>query len=130
MATVERDARRFGAFLGGLLAVLAAKWSIRNHGAHWGTWTVVALSLAVIVWLLAGLAPRALVPAYERWRRVAAVLGRVQSTLLLTLIFLFVLTPISLLMHFVRRWVRGRRASATTLWHVRSDRPPAYRRLF
>ena len=56
------------------------------------------LPIALIFYLLAKLAPMALDPLERVWMKFAEVLSVVMTTLILTLLFSFVITPIGLIM--------------------------------
>ena len=53
--------------------------------------------------LLAAAAPRALVPLYKPWMRLAEALGWLNTRILLILIFYLVVTPIGLVLRLFRR---------------------------
>ena len=96
--------RSFGLIIAGgcgALALLRYVWS----GAV--VWWLIGIGLAFLV---AGLAvPVWLDPVRKAWMKLAAVLGFVNSRILLTVVFVGVVTPIALLMRLL-----GRRPFAVT----------------
>lgn len=81
---------------------------------------------AVFVALAAAglLAPRILAPVYRAWMAFAAVLGAINSRILLTVVFLFVFTPVALLQRVMRRDpLRARRDPAATSYRIPSTAP-------
>jgi hypothetical protein len=92
LKTSDRDLRKFGLVVGGVFAGLGALFLWR-HKAHYPyfLWPGVALvSVGVIL-------PRALKWIYVAWMSIAFVLGFVMAHVILTLLFLLVITPIGLL---------------------------------
>jgi len=82
--------RRFGLVVGGVFALLAL-WS--TYCAH----PVLAAVFASLATPLVGLglvAPRLLAPVERAWMALAHVLGRINTTLILALLYYLVFTPI------------------------------------
>jgi hypothetical protein len=88
----DRDLRRFGLLVGGVFALLAA-WFFYRGKPFW-SWMLVP---AVPLLLLGAIYPRALRFVYLAWMSLALVLGFVVSTILLTIFFYVVITPMGLL---------------------------------
>jgi hypothetical protein len=64
----------------------------------------IALMVVAAAFALTPLvAPRALVPVYRRWMRLAEILGWINTRILLVAIFYLVVTPIGLLLRLFRR---------------------------
>lgn len=90
------ELRKFGWVMATALAALTAlAWW---HGAGWWAWAagIGALFLAVGTVL-----PRALGPVERLWMRIAGALAVVMTTLVLTLTYYLVITPIGLLMRLL-----------------------------
>lgn len=92
------ELRRFGLALGAGLTVLSSILLWREKSA--GPWI---LGVAVTVLLLAILWPRALGPLEKVFARVARVVAKALTYLVLTITFFFVITPIGLVMRLLRR---------------------------
>lgn len=118
LAVSRRELRQFGlglALLGGLVGGVLL-WKGQAAGAG-------VLLLAE----LAGLAFWQVWPGvrsvYAGWMKLAAVMARIMTTLLLTLLYLLVLTPIALLGRaFGQRFVeRGFRETRDSYWEPRAE---------
>lgn len=117
-----RNLRVFGVVLATLLAWLALRGASLRHPswAALGPAAHALLAVACACLLLALAAPLALVVVYRPWMRVARVLGRVSSTLLLTVVFFTVVTPLGLVMRLFGWDPFGlRRARDASFWHRR-----------
>jgi hypothetical protein len=90
LATGPRELRKFGLMVGGVLLLLGG-FSLWRHGAAW-PWLVAPGTLLVF---LGFLAPVALKQIYVGWMVLAFTLGLGVSTVLLTLFFFLVVTPIA-----------------------------------
>lgn len=86
----SRGLRKFGltmaCFIAGLFG-LVLPWVYGHPGPLW-PWVLAA---ALTLWSL--VLPASLGLIYRGWMRVALVLGRVNTMLLLSLVFLFIITP-------------------------------------
>jgi hypothetical protein len=117
--------RRFGVSVGAALALLGALLA-------WRGLDTAALVLAVGGALLAGAGlamPARLESLHHAWLRVALLLSRVTTPLLLTAFYFLVLTPSGL----IRRRFQGplsRPAGADTYWVSRASRQSDLRRQF
>jgi hypothetical protein len=91
LKTGDRDLRKFGWLVGGVFSVLGLLWWARGKPYFASALTPgVALVALGLAW------PRALKYLYIAWMTLAIVLGFVVSTVLLTLFFFLVITPIGL----------------------------------
>lgn len=119
LKTGPRDLRKFGLSVGGVLLLLGC-WFLYRHKPHYPYFLYPG---AVLVGL--GLAfPKSLKLVYVGWMTLGLVLGLIVSTVLLTLFFYLVVTPIG-----IAAWLCGKdflerkwNASAGTYWqsHGRS----------
>jgi hypothetical protein len=134
-----RDLRVFGLVLAAFHALLAWRWRQPSPTAlsdlralSFGGRALLAFSLVYLVLALA--APRALLVVYRPWMRLAKVLGRVTSTVLLTLVFFGVMTPLGLARRLFGWDPFGvRRPSPGSFWQKRDpslDEPSRLRRLY
>jgi len=92
LSTTPRDLRKFGLVVGGVFLLLGL-WFLLRHKPVWP----YLLSPGALLVVFGLVAPRALRQVYLGWMAMAFVLGLVVSTLLLTLFFFLVITPVSLL---------------------------------
>lgn len=88
LKTGHRDLRKFGLTVGGVFALLGLLFLWR-HKAHWPyfLWPGTGLVVAGVIF------PRALKWVYIAWMSMAFVLGFVMAHVILTLLFLLVITP-------------------------------------
>src|SRR5437867_3902417 len=84
------ELRKFGLLVGGVFLLLGG-FFLWRHKTVW-PWLVSPGALLVILWCLA---PFALKQIYGTWMALAFALGLVVSTVLLTLFFFLVVTPIA-----------------------------------
>ncbi len=125
-----RQLRRFGVTVGGAFLLLAAVSAWRGHTIPPRVLGVLGVSL-----LVPGLvAPRVLAPVERVWMRFAEVLGRINTRIILTVLYCLVITPVGL----VRRWLqdpldRRMKDGRASVWVARPRQPvdPArYRQQF
>jgi hypothetical protein len=84
------------------------------------TWWLGAVGL---VWLLVAFTwPRILAPVRLVWMKLGHVLGFVNGRIILTVLFLGIITPVALVMRLFRKQPIGNRlsADADSYWHPRS----------
>lgn len=123
---VRRPAlRRFGFMVGGVFALLGVWLAVRGHRGAWLA-LPAGLALAGAGWLV----PHRLARVYRAWMALALALGLVMTTVLLTLVFLLVVTPAGWLARLRGRDFLNRRRdrSAASYWTPRPGpavRPPA-----
>lgn len=129
-AAARAHLRKFGLVVGGIF-VLMATWSWWRH--H----TVAPLILAGLgtpLVLGGALAPQWLAPVERRWMAMAHVLGRINTTLILGLMYYLVFTPVGWLRRFGKDPLARRMGEATDSHWVRRDgevrSPDSYRQQF
>lgn len=96
LKTEPRDLRKFGLLVGGVFGLLAAWCYWRGKAAF-----PYLLAPAIPLILLGAIWPRSLKQVYLAWMTLALVLGLIVSTILLTVFFYVVVTPIGLLARVV-----------------------------
>jgi hypothetical protein len=120
LKTEPRDLRKFGLMVGGVFVVLGL-WFVFRH-KPWHAWFWASGSLLV---LLGALAPRTLKHVYVGWMALAFTLGLVVSTVLLTLFFYIVVTPIGLVARLSGKDFLGRKWSpGGSYWLLRPESGP------
>lgn len=112
-----KELREFGYVVGGVLlgVSLISAW---KHGWSWNPYLIVPGAALVALGLLW---PSVLKPLQKVWMGIALVMGWVMSRVILTLMFLLIVTPLAL---FLR--ARGKRflerrpdPAASTYWKAR-----------
>jgi hypothetical protein len=102
----KRELRHFGLLMGALIALLFGAllpWLWGFGHALW-PWLVGG---AFVLW--AALAPWMLAPVYRIWMKIGAVLGWVNTRLILGVVFYFLFTPIGLIMRLFRHDAMARK---------------------
>jgi hypothetical protein len=115
-----RELRRFGLTGGGAFLLLAAASAWRGHIIA----PRVLGTLGVLLVVPGLVAPRLLGPVERGWMRFADVLGRINTRIILGLLYCLVITPVGL----VRRWVadpldRRMRDGRPSVWVTRPRAP-------
>ena len=114
------ELRRFGLTVGGVFVALGVVSRLRGHDVA----PLVLWSLGVLLVAPALIAPRVLAPVQRVWMRAAALLGEVNSRVILTILFYGVFAPIGFVMRRIRDPLdRSWRDGRTSNW-IRRDREP------
>jgi polyferredoxin len=121
LKTTSRDLRKFGLLVGGVFVVLGLIWWAR--GKPYFAWALApgAVLLAHgLIW------PRALKYVYIVWMSLAIVLGYIVSTVLLTIFFFLVITPIGLIARLAGKDFLSLKLNrqAPTYWLAREGKSP------
>ena len=90
LSKTPRDLRKFGLMVGGVLALLGGWFFFRHKPA----WPYFLMPGALLV-MFGAVAPRVLKGVYIAWMAMAFTLGLVMSTLVLSICFFLVITPLS-----------------------------------
>lgn len=123
--TTPRALRQFGALVGGVFGTIALVVGWRAGGAF-PTWAAAMGVVGGALVVLGLVAPRVLRGPYVLWMGLAVVLGFVVSRVLLTLVFVLLVTPTGLALRALGRAPFPRRpdAAAETYWYARETGPP------
>jgi Na+/glutamate symporter len=120
LQTRPRDLRKFAFLVGGVFLLLGL-WFFFRH-KPWHPWFWIP-GMALIGF--GALAPTALKPVYLGWMALAFMLGLVVSTVLLTLFFYLVITPIGLLARLLGKDFLARKwSNASSYWLIRPAAGP------
>lgn len=113
--------RNFGLIVGGIFGAIAL-WPTIIRGGDVRTW---CLAVAAVLIVPALIVPRALAPAHRVWMTVGALLGWINTRLVLGIVFFVVITPIALVLRLVGRDAMQRAfdRGATTYRVRRTPRP-------
>ena len=115
----QREARRFGLVVGGILLAIGL-WPLVVRGAALRHWAVL---LGGVLALLAVARPVLLMPLQRGWMWVGHGLGWVNTRLLLAAVYFLLITPMGFLMRLVGRDPLDRRlGDRTSYWKARAPR--------
>lgn len=117
--------RAFGLLMGAILVLLFGLFLPWLRGSAWPLWPWL-LALPFIVLALAR--PRWLQPVSRLWGRIGAVLGWINTRVLLGVVFYFVILPIGLMMRLARDPL-ARRFDAQAPTYRRHSAQPVTRNL-
>ncbi len=92
LASRARQGRRFGLTVGAAFVVFAGIALWRDHGLI----ARVLFALGAVLTVSAGIAPRALLPVEAAWMRLAHLLSRFTTPIILGAFYFLILTPIGL----------------------------------
>jgi hypothetical protein len=115
-----RSLRRFGIMVGAILLGLGGLLFLRHRNAG-----PPLLGAGTLLLLAAAFAPVLLRYLHKPWMMGALLLGRIMTTILLTIVFFLVVTPIALLQRLCgKRPLELRfRTGAATYWQTRPPPP-------
>lgn len=121
LSTQPRDLRKFGLVVGAVFVALGA-WFLFRKKPVWP----YLLSPGAVLMLLGGVAPHLLRQVYIGWMTLALALGLIVSTLILTLFFFLIVTPISLVARLAGKDFLSLKLQpqAASYWIVRPPRSP------
>jgi hypothetical protein len=121
-AAQRAELRRFGLVVGGVFAALAAYLALRHRHP---TLLYGYASLAALLLGGAALAPALLAPVRRAWMSGAAVLGWVNTRLLLSIAYILLVVPIALVLRALGRDPLDRRLERDrkSYWRDRPDEP-------
>ena len=121
LKTGIRELRNFGLLVGAVLVALGLLFLLRGKARY-----PYFLAPGMLLLALGAVFPKGLRYAYVAWMCLAIVLGFIVSTVILTLFFILVITPIGLAARLLGkdflRLKLDRRES--TYWISRKSRPP------
>ena len=120
-AGTRTQLRSFGLIVGGIFAAIGL-WPAVVRGADVRLW---CLGLAVVLILPAAIAPGVLAPAYRVWMALGALLGWVNTRIILGVVFFGLITPIGIILRLTGRdpMQRAFDPRATTYRVRRTSRP-------
>ena len=118
------ELRNFGFILGGVLTVIAL-WPVLFRAESPRLWALVAAGMMVGLGLFA---PRLMRPIYRVWMRIGAILGWVNTRIILSIGFYGLFTPMGTVMRLFGRDPLRRKfdADLSTYRVERSPRPGSH----
>jgi hypothetical protein len=119
-AKAHAKERSFGLSVGGVLVLIAAYmwWSGRVMPAQ------VLGAIGAVLVVLGQVQPRLLKRPSDLWWAFAMVLGYINARIILSVIFIVILTPLGIVWRLIGRDPLGRRRRSWPGW---SPHPPRYR---
>ena len=105
-AVDRAELRKFGLILGGLFAAFFGVWPMLRHPPVLHLWP---WCLAALLWVLALLQPSMLSYLHNGWTRLGWVLGWINTRVILTLIYVVLITPLGIAMRLFGRDRMARR---------------------
>jgi uncharacterized BrkB/YihY/UPF0761 family membrane protein len=116
-----QDLRKFGLMIGGVFLGLGLLFYFRHK--PWWPWFI---GPGVPLVALGAILPRSLKWVYVAWMTLAMVLGAIVSTVVLTLLFFLVVTPIGLLARAVGKDFLSQKLQphADSYWILRDSSKP------
>jgi hypothetical protein len=106
------EGRRFGLTVGGAFLALAGLLWWRAHPIG----MTVTAGLGTMLVLAGVIVPGRLGPVFRAWMRLAHLISRVTTPIVLGVVFFVVVTPIGALMRLIGRNPIGRSRTATSYW--------------
>jgi Saxitoxin biosynthesis operon protein SxtJ len=96
----DKQLRDYGLMMGAAIVVLFSvfPWLLHQHSVKVWPWCVLS-----VFWVSGFLFPRVLKPFYQLWMAVGLVLGKINSTILLTVCYLVLFTPVGLIFRMTGR---------------------------
>ena len=121
---IAKQLRSFGLTVGGIFALIGL-WPVVVHNAGLRWWSVIvagALMLPSLVY------PKSLFWIYKGWMAVGAVLGWINTRIILGVVFYAVVTPIGIMRRWLRKDPMGRqlRPELDSYRVVRKPRPASH----
>jgi hypothetical protein len=130
MQKTPRELRRFGLTVGGVFLVLAGISRWRGHVYA----PAVMATLGVLLVTPGLLMPSVLGPVERRWMQFAEMMGRFNARVILSLLWILVMTPVGIVRRLLRDPLSRRmRDGSTSTWIRRTAEPVAidrYRQQF
>jgi hypothetical protein len=114
--------RKFGLTTGAIVAVLFGlllPWLF--NAEHWPLWPWI---LAAALWLPALIHPEILRPVYTGWMKIGALLGFVNTRIILGLFFYVIMMPAGLAMRLLRKDPMRRKPDPGPTYRVQSRANP------
>lgn len=100
----QSSEKSFGYLLGGI-CIAVGLWPLLSHlGVRWG-WFILGLSLALIGFLK----PSVLAPINKMWLKIALLLERIVTPMIMGVVFFLVVTPMALLLKILGKDLLGLR---------------------
>jgi hypothetical protein len=113
--------RRFAFTVGGAFVLLAALAYWRHRAIP----SAVFIGAGITLTLAGVAAPSRLDPVYRAWMRLAELISRVTTPLIMGLLYFLILTPAGIVRRLASSATRRRRQKAASLW---VERPEGRRR--
>jgi len=115
-----KDLRVFALILSGILAVFSVKFCKTGNVFVGG----IFLTISIIALIISVFAPLLIMPVYKIFLFVGKIIGSVVTTLILSIVFYCVFTPIGVILRLTKRDVLGMEIDKEkeSYWVERNDR--------
>lgn len=100
----RRKIVEFGVVMFAVLGVIIPLFVTWRNGWDWLPWLSASVGIGATLLLLCVTTGMMMAPVYRAWMRVALLLGTIMTTLIVTVVFVIIITPIGL----IRRLLRSR----------------------
>ncbi len=117
----SKGLRNFGLTTGAIVVVLFGillPWLL-SHG--WPRWPWI---LAAVLWVPALLYPGILHPVYKGWMKFGAVVGFINTRIILGILFYLIIMPVGLIMRLIGHDPMRRKHSSSPTYRVKSENNP------
>jgi hypothetical protein len=124
--STPKELRQFGFLVGGVFAVIGL-WPIVFHGESPRLWAMILGSLLIV---LGAVVPQSLKQVHLGWMKVGHVLGSINTTIILGIIYYLLITPMGIVMRLMGKdsMHRALAKETTTYRVVRAPRSPQHMR--
>jgi hypothetical protein len=113
----RKKLRTFGLILGLLLAVVGWRARVKGHPAAAVPLWVLALSATATAWA----APDKLDAVERRWMAAAKLIGKINTFIVLTIVYYFILTPFAVVMRMISGDPLDRAWGSGSYWKKRTS---------
>ena len=121
-----RNMLSYGLTMAACLGIISLLIFLKSHHLNFTVGCIILVFL-----ILSLLAPASLKIIYIPWMRIAEAMGFVSSRLILTLVFLMVLTPIGIILRIMGKDLLDRKlGNVPTYWKEPKAGPTDYERQF
>lgn len=120
----RRKIIEFGITMFTVLAVIIPLFVSWRNGWEWAAWLSISIGIGASLLLLCLTTGMMMTPIYRAWMRVALILGTMMTAIIVTIVFVVVITPIGLARRILRSksdYAKGFDRSAATYWIDRSE---------
>lgn len=120
----RRKIIEFGITMFTVLAVIIPLFVSWRSDWEWAAWLNISIGIGATLLLLCLATGMLMAPVYRAWMRIALILGTIMTTLIVTVVFVLIITPIGLVRRIMRSksdYAKGFDRSAATYWIDRAE---------
>ncbi len=120
-STDKKTLRSFGLTSGVIVILLFGILIPWLRGFEWPAWPWILSGVLILAGLLV---PGALGPVFKIWMKFGHIMGKINTTIILTVVFYVMFTPVSLIMKIIDRDVLHRKFDKNTdSYRIASEDP-------